>query len=198
MRKYKALQTWCQSTTATYTSLPREVGIKLVNFALNQWREFQAKFRSSCRYISGEELEFHLPIKVNGVQYILKAINISYKCESISIYYTGRGRKIRIADHWCDKPVIIGHRINKYGKSVPVFKPAPNRGTAVGADRLRWISSTGYTYVYLEGPDNSFVVNDETINIGAYEWNRWHIGKRVFEGGWVPLKDIKITRGPNK
>ncbi len=174
MRKERALQRHSTSTSAVFNSLPKGVAQRLLRFALT-------KLRADATYdgiIDTESKWFHADgeIAINGVEYKLIGASANDRWESLSLYFLARGRKIRISDHWCR----------------PDGQKSWNRGTARNAKNMGVCRSIGYSYAGLIGNDESFVVTDKETRFGPYRSESWTLGSRVFEGGWVALRDIEV------
>lgn len=171
MRKERALQRHGTSTRAIFNSLPKGVSKHLLQFGLKQMFVVNnACFDDKYFHADGE-------IVINGVKYKFVGASANKNWHSISLYFTARNRKIRISDHWCK----------------PDGQSNWNRGTATGSKNLGQCRSIGYSYAGLRGRDESFVLEDDAHEFQGTGWDgNWTIGSRVFEGGWVPLRKIKV------
>lgn len=171
MRKERALQRHGTSTSAMFDSLPKGVSEHLLQFGLKQM--FAGKWSFP---FDGDHFHANGEIIINGVKYKFMGASVNKSWHSISLYFTARNRKIRISDHWCK----------------PDGQNNWNRGTARGSKNLSRCRSIGYSYAGLQGQDESFVFADDAHRFQGEGWDPWTIGSRVFEGGWVLLRDIKV------
>lgn len=173
MRKERALQRHSTSTSAIFNSLPKGVSEKLLRFALTTMR------REAYEVIETDSKWFRADgeITINGVKYKFIGASANDSWESLSIYFTTRNRKIRISDHWCR----------------PNGQKNWNRGTAHGSENLHACRSIGYSYAYIVGKDEHFVITDKKTKFGSVNsYGSWTLKSRVFEGGWVNLRDIEV------
>lgn len=173
MRKERALQRHGTSTSAMFHSLPKGVSKRLLRFALTNLSAdtYDGIIDTNSKWFRADG-----EITINGVKYKFIGASANDSWESLSLYFTARGRKIRISDHWCK----------------PVGLKSWNRGTARAAKNISKCRSIGYSYAYIVGNDESFVVTDKNTRFGAYSFASWKLKSRVFEGGWVNLRDIEI------
>lgn len=179
MRKERALQRHGTSTSAIFNSLPKGVSKRLLQFGLQRMftvHTWVGKTRRRKGEFDGERFYADGEVVINGVKYCFTGCSVNKAWQSISLYFTARNRKIRISDHWCK----------------PDGQNNWNRGTAHGSKNLSRCRSIGYSYAGLQGRDESFVLEDDAHEFRGEGWDSWTIGSRVFEGGWVPLRNINV------
>lgn len=163
MNKEQVLKLYPLGTKITFQSISKKVAEKLVEFAATNK--------------VGET------IKINGVAYELLHLSINGRYASVSIYFKSRNRLIRISDHWS----------------------AIQRGFAPSKSEIQPLKGVGRIatcFWQLVGDDQSFV--PDVIFHATHTWRDYDpfsenkkefsenvvIKNHVFEGGFVPLRQI--------
>lgn len=107
--------------------------------------------------------------KMNNVEYVFKHYSYNWDFESLSIYYTARGRLYRVSCHWCNE----------------------RTGGTTACPHM------GKNHWFLKGTNNGFYVSQKDIDVRGrrryYDYVAPDLKNKDFEAGYCLLRNFHFT-----